>query len=75
MPTGRTVNYRIILDEIKPQKSEIHCTQLTVGLDLIKLPGEIITPTEYLTTANLIFNSALSTEMQNSRATTSSTST
>ena len=35
VPEGRTVTYRIVLDEIIPQKDETHCTRLTLGGNLI----------------------------------------
>ena len=63
VPAGRTVTYGIIVDEIRPQHSETHCTRLTVGGNLINFPGDVTTPTEDLITAKLIFNSVLSTKM------------
>ena len=57
MLSGRTVTYGRIVAEIRPQKSEINRTQLTVGGNLVKFPGEINTPTADLTTAKLIFTS------------------
>ena len=67
VPVGRTVTYGKILAEIRPQQSETHCTRLTVGGYLINFTGEVTTPTEYLITDKLIFNSVLSTKkMRNS---------
>ena len=48
--------------KIRPQKAETHRTRLTVGGNLIIFPGDVTTPAEDLITANLIFNSVLSTE-------------
>ena len=39
--TGRTVTYGIIVGEIQPQKYETHCTQLTVGGNLIIFSGDV----------------------------------
>ena len=60
--TGRTVTYGIIVAKIRPKKAETHCTRLTVGGNLINLPGDITTHAAYLITANLIFNNVLSTK-------------
>ena len=62
MLKGRTVTYGRIVAEIQPQKSEIRCTQLTVIVNIINLPGEVTTPIAYLTTPKLVFNSVLSTK-------------
>ena len=62
VPAGRTVAYGIIVAETRPQKAETHRTGLTVGVNLIHFPGNVTTPTEYLITAKLIFNSELSTK-------------
>ena len=48
--------------EIRPRKAETHRTRLTVGGNLINFPGDVTTPTADLITANLIFNSVLSTK-------------
>ena len=52
--------------KIQPQKSETHSTRLTVGEAIINLPGDVITPTEDIKPAKLIFNSFLSAKIQNS---------
>ena len=59
---GKTVTYGRIVAEIIPQKAETHCTRLTVGGNLINLPGDVTIPTEDLITSKLIFNSVLSTK-------------
>ena len=43
--------------EIRPEKSKTHCTQLTIGGNLIKSTGDIKTPTSNLTIEKLISNS------------------
>ena len=48
--------------KIRPQKAETHPTRLTVGENIINFPGDVKTPTLDLITANLIFNSVLSTK-------------
>ena len=62
VPAGRTVTYGIIVDEIRPQKSETHRSRLTVRENLIHFAGGVTTPTADLITAKLIFNSLLSTK-------------
>ena len=62
VPTGRTVNYGIIVAKIIPKKAETHRTRITVGVNLINFPGDVTTPTTDLITAKLIFNSVLSTK-------------
>ena len=47
------------------KKAETHCTQLTVGGNKIKFPGDITKSTAYLTAAKLILNSVLSTKNEN----------
>ena len=66
VPAGRTVTYGIIVVERRPLKAETHRTRLTVGGNLINLPGDVTTPTSVLITAKLIFNSVLSTKMKSS---------
>ena len=62
VPAGRTVTYERIVSKIRPQKAETHRTRLTVGGNLIHFPGDVTTPTAYLITSKLIFNSVLSTK-------------
>ena len=62
MTAGRTVTYGIILAEIRQQKAETHSTSLTLGGNLINLPGDVTTPTSDIITAKLVFNSVLSTK-------------
>ena len=62
---GRTETYGRIVAEIRSQKSETHRTRLTVGGNLINLPGDVTTPKADLITAKLIFKSVLSTKNKN----------
>ena len=48
--------------KIRPQKAETHRTRLTVGGNFIKFHGDFTTPAADLITANLIFDSVLSTK-------------
>ena len=62
VPARRTVPYGRIVAKIRPQKSEIHRTQLTVGGNLIHFPGDVTTSAADLIMAKLVFNSLLSTQ-------------
>ena len=62
VPEGRKLTYGIIVYKIRPQKAETHRTRLTVGGNLINLPGDVTTPTEDFITAKLIFKSVLLTK-------------
>ena len=44
-----------------PQNDELNCTRLTVGGNLIDYPGDVSTPTTNTTTANILWNSFVST--------------
>ena len=59
---GSTVTYGRIMAEIQPQKYVTHRALLTVGGNIINLPGEVTKSTKYITTSNLIFNSVLLTK-------------
>ena len=59
---SRILTYGVILAEIQPQKAETYCTRLTVGGNLINFPGDVTTPTAYIITVKLIFNSLFSTK-------------
>ena len=66
IPAGRTVTYGIIVAKIRPQKADTNRIRLTVGGNLMNLPGNVTTNTADLIMAKLIFNSVLSTKMKNS---------
>ena len=59
-PKYRRVTYVRAICDIRPPKTETHRTRLTAGWDLIDYPGEVRTPTSYLTTMKLHINSAIS---------------
>jgi hypothetical protein len=48
--------------EIKPNKEEKHCTQLTAGGDRIHYPDNVGTPTANMTLVKVLLNSIISTE-------------
>ena len=49
VPQDRKSTYGRIVCDIKPQKVETHRTRLTEGGNLIDYPGEIATPSVYIT--------------------------
>eukprot|EP00957_Ditylum_brightwellii_P160946 12253686-Ditylum_brightwellii.AAC.1 len=61
VPKNKTVTYGRIVCSIHPQKQETHCTHLTCGSDRIQYSGTVATPTADITTANILFNSVIST--------------
>jgi hypothetical protein len=60
VPKDRKVTYGRIVVSIRPQKTEVERTPLTVGGNLIDYPGKVSTETADLTTAKILFNSVLS---------------
>ena len=61
VPKGKFATYAIIVYEIRPQKSEIRHTQLTVGGNLIKYSHNVSTPTSEISTFKFFLNSVNST--------------
>ena len=57
----KDVTYGRVVVDYRPQKEDTNRTQLTVGGDQIKYPGNVSTPTAALTTAKLVINSTIST--------------
>ena len=53
--------YPNIVCDIRPSKSETHCTRITVGGKLLDYAGTLTTPTATITTAKCLFNSVVST--------------
>ena len=51
--------------KIQWQKAKTRRTQLTVGLNLIKFPGDITTPTAYITTEAHLKHCSIEKKMQN----------
>ena len=58
---GKRVTYGRLICDIKEHKYKNHQTQLTVGGNLLDLPGLLSTPTETITTAKCLFNSVIYT--------------
>jgi hypothetical protein len=61
IPKERTVTYRRLVCDIRPQKAEQHRVRLTVGGDRISYPGETATKNADLTTSKCLWNSTIST--------------
>jgi hypothetical protein len=61
VPKHKRATYSQIVCNVRPQKDEIYCTQLTVGGNLINFPGNKSTSTADLLTAKLLINSTIST--------------
>jgi hypothetical protein len=61
IPVGRKATYGSFVVVIKNHKEETECTRLTVGGDQIEYPGDKSTRTAGLSTANMLFNSTIST--------------
>jgi hypothetical protein len=61
VPKHKCATYGRIVCNVWPQKDEIYHTRLTVGGNLIDLPGNKSTPTADLLTAKLLINSTIST--------------
>ena len=61
IPKDRTVTYARIVVDYKPQKEDPFRVRMTVGGNLLKVPGDLSTPTADLITTKLLWNSVLST--------------
>eukprot|EP00804_Cyclotella_cryptica_P001979 CCRYP_007399-RA/>CCRYP_007399-RA protein AED:0.38 eAED:0.38 QI:0/0/0/1/0/0/2/0/385 len=61
IPHDGTVTYARIVVDYRPQKEDPNCVHITVGGNLINYPGELTTRTADLTTANILWNSTIST--------------
>ena len=61
VPQDRTVAYVIIVCGIKPHKAKTHRTILNVAGNITYWPGEVPTPTAYITTAKTLINNTIST--------------
>jgi hypothetical protein len=64
VPKDRTkdVTYRSFSCDLKPNKTETHCTSLTAGRDRVNYPGNAGTPTADMTLFKILMNSIISTE-------------
>ena len=61
VPVETTVTYGQIVCTYRPQKTEKHCTRLTVGGNLFICLYDVSAPTSDMTTEKLLFNSVIST--------------
>ncbi len=57
---GKTWSYARIVIDYRPQKEDPNQVQITVGGNLIKYKGDVLTRTADLTTSKLLWNSVLS---------------
>jgi hypothetical protein len=62
MPPDRKATYPCFVCEHRPQKTEVNCTRLTLGGNLINYPGDISTRTAELEAIKILFNSVISTK-------------
>ena len=62
IPTDKTVTYVRIVVDYWPQKSDPNRVRLTIGENLLNIPGGLSTTTADLTTSNILCNSVLSTK-------------
>ena len=58
---GTTVTYGRIVYRYRPQKTEKHCTCLTVGGNLFIFLNDVSAPTADMTTTKLLFKSVIYT--------------
>ena len=56
----KDITYGRVVVEYRPDNSNPYCTQLTVGGDRVKYPGDCGTRTVSLTTVQLLLNSIVS---------------
>jgi hypothetical protein len=49
------------VEDVRPNKEEIHCVRLTVGGSLIRYDGDVSTRSANLTTSKCLWNSVIST--------------
>ena len=61
-PRGRKTTYLNIVANIRPQKEDPYRIRFTVGRDRLDYPGPTATKTAKIQTANLLFNSKISTK-------------
>ena len=62
IPPDKTVTYAQIVVDYRPQKSDPNRVRLTVGGNLLNVPGDLSTATADLTTSKILRNSVLSTK-------------
>ena len=61
IPVDRTVTYARIVVDYRPQKQDPYRVRVTVGGNLLNVPGDLSTRTAEMTTSKLLFNSVIST--------------
>jgi hypothetical protein len=62
IPKDRTVTYARIVVDYRPQKADPYRVRVTVGGNLLNVPGDLSTRTAEMTTSKLLFNSVISTD-------------
>ena len=60
IPPDKTVTYAHIVVDDCPQKSDPNWVHLTVGGNILNVPGDLSTTTSELKTSNILWNSVLS---------------
>ena len=60
IPLDKKVTYSRIVVDYRPQKADPNCVRLTVGGNILNVPGDLIATTEVLTTSKILWNSVLS---------------
>ena len=61
-PRGRKTTYLNIVANVRPQKEDPYRIRFTVGGDRLYYPGPTATETAEIQTANILFNSTISTK-------------
>ena len=61
IPSDRIVTYARIVVDFRPQKADPYRVRVTVGGNLLNVPGDLSTRTAEMTTSKLMFNSVIST--------------
>jgi hypothetical protein len=59
---AKDVTYWSFRCNLKPNKTETHCTRLTTGGDRVNYPGNAGTPTADMTLFKILLNSIISTK-------------
>ena len=62
IPPDKTVTYARIKVDYRPQKADTNNVRLTVGGNLLNVPGDLSTKTADFTTSKILWNSLLSTK-------------
>lgn len=62
IPNDKRVAYARILVDNRPQKEDPNCLRLTLGGNMMVVPGDLSTKTADLTTSKILWNRVLSTD-------------